>query len=123
MALRIAAGLFFLGAVALMIRPDLVASSMGVSALALSPELRWALRFMGVILLIPSVLAPLVAAFAGERGLRQACAAMAFISAGIAAFTLFSPGKVSSGKISMTLACLAMSLIFFIALRGRRRNR
>lgn len=123
MALRIAAGLFFLAAVALMIRPDLVGSSMGVDAAALTPELRWTLRSMGVILLLPSVLAPLVAAFAGERGLRQACAAMAFISAGISAFTFFSPGRISSGKVAMTLISLGMSVIYFFALRGRRRNR
>lgn len=77
---------------------------------------------MGAIFLVPALLAPVVAAFAGERGLRQAASGMAFISLAIATLTIFAPGKWGSGKLIAIALGYLFTLGYFYALRGRRRN-
>lgn len=120
--LRVGAGLFFLASLALLIRPDQLALYFGFSQTALTPELRWVLRLVGAIFLIPALLAPLVAAFAGERGLRQAASGMAFISLGIGILILFAPVKWGIGMLSTSALGILFALGYFFALRGRRRN-
>lgn len=121
--LRIAATLSFFGAAALIIRPASVAEIFGYPTSALTDELIWTLRLMGATFLIPALLAPLVAAFAGERGLRQAAAGMAFISIGLGSLILFTPGRWSWGKLSCVALSYLFALLYFYALRGRGRNR
>ena len=121
--LRLAATLFFFAAIALIIRPASVAEVFGYPTAAISTGLTWTLRLMGATFLIPALLAPLVAAFAGERGLRQAAAGMAFITMGIGTVLLFTPGRWSLGKFSAAALCYLFALLYFYALRGRGRNR
>ncbi len=121
--LRLAATLFFFAATALIIRPASVAEIFGFTPATISNELTWTLRLMGATFLIPALLAPLVAAFVGERGLRQAAAGMAFISIGIGSLLLFTPGRWSVGKFSSVAVSYIFAALYFYALRGRGRNR
>ncbi|MBI3428827.1 MAG: hypothetical protein HY050_01965 [Actinobacteria bacterium] len=123
LVLRIAATLFFFAGIALIIRPSSVAESFGYPTSSITNELMWALRLMGATFLIPALLAPLVAAFAGERGLRQAASGMAFISLGIGTILLFTPGRWSLGKFAAVVLSYLFALLYFYALRGRGRNR
>ncbi|MDP1721258.1 MAG: hypothetical protein Q8L08_09745 [Candidatus Nanopelagicaceae bacterium] len=123
LVLRIAATFSFFAAAALIIRPASVAEIFGYPLTALTNELLWTLRLMGATFLIPALLAPLVAAFAGERGLRQAAAGMAFISIGLGSLILLTPGRWSLGKLSLALISYFFALLYFYALRGRGRNR
>lgn len=123
LTLRLGATVFFFAAIALIIKPGDVATFFGYRATSLTPELLWSLRLMGATFLIPALLGPLVAAFAGERGLRQAAAGLAFISLGISTLVFFTPGKWAWGKISFAALGYIFALLYFFALRGRGRNR
>ena len=104
-------------------QPLNIAHALGFASSSLSTELSWTLRTLGIALLIPALLAPLVAAFAGERGLRQASSGMGFIMAGLSAWMPFSPGRWSSSKSVVEALFLVLACAYFFALRGRRRNR
>ena len=121
--LRVHASLLFFLAVALIVRPSSLAEFMGFKALATTPELIWSFRSMGVLLLLPALLGPVVAAFAGERGLRQAAAGMAIISSCVGVVTLLAPIGISAGKILLSILWFLFALLYFYALRGRGRNR
>jgi hypothetical protein len=121
--LRLGATLFFCAAVALIIKPSNAATFFGFKPASFSPELLWTIRVLGSTLLIPALLAPLVAAFAGERGLRQASAGMAFISLGISTLLFFTPGTWMWGKVLFASMGYLSALFYFYALRGRGRNR
>jgi len=123
LTLRLGATVFFFAAIALIIKPADVATFFGFATKSLNPELLWSLRVMGATFLIPALLSPLVAAFAGERGLRQAAAGLAFISLGLATMLLFTPGRWAPGKISLAGVGYLFALMYFYALRGRGRNR
>lgn len=123
LTLRLGATATFFVAIALIIKPGEVATFFGFRAAGLSPELLWTLRLMGTTFLIPALLGPLVAAFAGERGLRQAAAGLAFICLGISTVLLLMPGKWGWGRISFSAVGYLFSLLYFFALRGRGRNR
>jgi hypothetical protein len=123
LTLRLGATLFFFAAVALIIKPGNVATFFGFGSKALTPELLWSLRVMGATFLIPALLGPIVAAFAGERGLRQAAAGLAFICLGISTTMLFTPGKWVWGKLIFAGVGYLFALMYFYALRGRGRNR
>ncbi len=123
LTLRLGAAAFFFAAIALIIKPGSAAVFFGFLPKSLSPELLWTLRIMGATFLIPALLGPLVAAFAGERGLRQAAAGMAFISLGISTTMLFTPGSWAWGKLSLIGLGYIFALLYFYALRGRGRNR
>jgi hypothetical protein len=122
LALRAGAILFFLASLALLFKPELLTHYMGFTLAVITPELRWVLRLMGAVFLIPALLGPLVAAFAGERGLRQAASGMAFISLAIATLILFAPVKWGPGMLSISALGYLFALGYFFALRGRRRN-
>lgn len=123
LTLRLGATVFFFAAIALIIKPANVATFFGFPTKSFSPELLWTLRVMGATFLIPALLGPLVAAFAGERGLRQAAAGLAFISLGITTTLLFTPGRWATGKLAVVVLGYLFSLLYFFALRGRGRNR
>jgi hypothetical protein len=123
LTLRLGATIFFFAAVVLIIKPGNVATFFGYSSRSLSPELLWTLRVMGTTLFLPALLGPLVAAFAGERGLRQAAAGLAFISLGISTTILLTPGRWAWGKLTFAGIGYLFALLYFYALRGRGRNR
>ena len=123
LTLRLGATVFFFAAMALIIKPGNVATFFGYGSRSLTPELLWTLRVMGTSFFIPALLGPLVAAFAGERGLRQAAAGLAFISLGISTTMLFTPGRWAWGKLIFSGIGYLFALLFFYALRGRGRNR
>lgn len=122
LTLRVGASLYFFAAMALLIKPDLLAQYIGLAPGVITPELRWVLRMMGALFLVPALLAPLVAAFAGERGLRQAASGMAFISLAIGTIILFAPVKWGTGMLSASALAYLFALAYFYALRGRRRG-
>ena len=121
--LRTQALLFFLTSVGLIVQPLKIAAALGFASSSLSTQLSWTLRTLGVMLLVPALLAPLVAAFAGERGLRQASSGMGFIMTALSAWMPFSPGRWSSSKSAVEAIFLVLACAYFFALRGRRRNR
>jgi hypothetical protein len=123
LTLRLGATLCFFLAIALIINPSAVATFFGYGSKSLTPELLWTLRIMGASLFIPALLGPLLAAFAGERGLRQAAAGLAFISLGISTTILLTPGRWAWGKLTFAGMGYVLSLLYFYALRGRGRNR
>ncbi|MBC7463095.1 MAG: hypothetical protein H7227_02415 [Actinobacteria bacterium] len=121
--LRLHASFLFFLAIVLLIRPGTVLQFMGVESQSITPDLSWSLRFAGSLLLLPALLAPLTAAFAGERGLRQAGAGMAVISLCIGVVTALAPIGLTAGKILMALIWLVFAVLYLYALRGRGRNR
>lgn len=123
LTLRLAATICFFLAIALIIKPANVATFFGYRTSSLTPELIWTLRLLGASFLIPALLGPLVAAFAGERGLRQAAAGLAFISLGISTALFFTPGAWAWGKVAFAGVGYIFALLYFFALRGRGRNR
>ncbi len=123
LTLRLGATVLFFAAIALIIKPANVATLFGFPSQSFSPELLWTLRVMGATFLIPALLGPLVAAFAGERGLRQAAAGLAFITLGISTTLLLTPGRWAMGKMALVALGYIFSLMYFFALKGRGRNR
>jgi len=121
--LRLHATFLFFLAVALLVRPSVVLTFMGVDPAVITAELSWSLRLAGALLLLPALLAPLTAAFAGERGLRQAGAGMAAISLCIGVVTSFAPIGLTAGRILLTIIWVAFAGLYLYALRGRGRNR
>lgn len=121
--LRVQASLLFFLALALVVRPSTIIEFVGFKAPLVTTELLWSFRFIGVLLLLPALLGPVVAAFAGERGLRQAAAGMAVISLCIGVVTLFAPIGLSAGKLLFSLPWFIFALLYLFALRGRGRNR
>ena len=123
LVLRLHASIIFLIAAALIIQPVKVLPYLGVVSQLENSQFSWLVRCIGIVLLIPALLAPLVAAFAGERGLRQACSGMGFIHCGLAAWLLLSPTLTGLGKWSSASLSLIIGAAYFLVLRGRRRNR
>jgi hypothetical protein len=123
LVLRLHASFLFFLAIALVVRPTSVLQFMGFKADLFTDELVWTLRLLGVFLLFPALLAPLTAAFAGERGLRQAGAGMGVICLGTAVISLFAPIGITAGKILFVIFSLLFAALYFYALRGRGRNR
>ena len=115
LVLRIQALVLFLIAFTIILRPFSVVATLGFPTSAQTVELSWTLRFLGLLLLMPALLAPLLAAFAGERGLRQASSGLGFING---ALCMWRRTKVIAELLVTFLTCG-----YFFALRGRRRNR
>ena len=120
--LRLSALLFFLAALILLIRPGSVLAFLGLDLFATNEQLRWIFRILGAFALIPALFGPLIAAFAGERGLRQAASGMAFLSALIATLAIFIPVAWGIAKIGGVCLGYFSALAYFHALQGRRRN-
>jgi hypothetical protein len=65
----------------------------------------------------------LVAAFLGERGLRQTAAILMLTSVSFAILLLFSPGGWGLWHLLLVILELGLTAGYFFALKGRRRNR
>ena len=118
--LRSTALLLGVMALALIIRPGNAISIIGLTS---SRELEWGFRLIGITNLALAAFISLVAAFLGERGLRQAAVIMILTSAATAVLLLFMPGGWNLWKILLMLLQIAMAAGYFFALKGRRRNR
>lgn len=118
--LRSTALLLGVMALALIIRPGNAISIIGLTS---SRELEWGFRVIGITNLALAAFISLVAAFLGERGLRQAAAIMILTSAATAVLLLFMPGGWNLWKILLMLLQVAVAAGYFFALKGRRRNR
>jgi len=118
--LRTSAALLALSALALLIRPG---SVIGLIGLTSSRELEWGLRLIGLLVASMAALITLVAAFLGERGLRQAAAILMLTSASFAILLLFSPSGWGFWKVLLIILELGLTAGYFFALKGRRRNR
>ena len=75
--LRTSAALLALSALALLIRPGTVIGLIGLTS---SRELEWGFRLIGLLVASMGALMTLVAAFLGERGLRQTAAILMLTS-------------------------------------------
>ena len=118
--LRSTALLLGLMALALIIKPGNVISTIGLTS---SRELEWGFRLIGITNLALAALISLAAAFLGERGLRQAAAIMILTSSVTAVLLLFMPGGWMLWKILLILLQIGLAAAYFFALKGRRRNR
>ena len=118
--LRSTALLLGVMALALIIRPGNAISVIGLTS---SRELEWGFRLIGITNLALAAFISLVAAFLGERGLRQAAVIMILTSAATAVLLLFMPGGWNLWKILLMLLQVAVAAGYFFALKGRRRNR
>ena len=118
--LRSTALLLGVMALALIVRPGNAISIIGLTS---SRELEWGFRLIGITNLALAAFISLVAAFLGERGLRQAAAIMILTSAATAVLLLFMPGGWNLWKILLMLLQVAVAAGYFFALKGRRRNR
>ena len=123
LVLRIEAMLLFFLSIALVANPEIATKYLGFPLTTVTAEVKWTFRVIGVLLLLPALLAPLVAAFAGERGLRQAAAGMAFISLGVGTVSLIAPVGLSFSTLTTAAVWYFFALLYFYALRGRGRNR
>lgn len=120
MLLRSTAGLLALSALALLIRPGKPIAILGLTS---SRELEWSFRLVGIGNLGLAALLTLAAAFLGERGLRQAAAILLLISAATFVLTIFLPGGWGLWHLLLLIFEVALTLGYFFALKGRRRNR
>ena len=124
LTLRVGAIVFALSALALVAAPQSFLEFLKIekSPGGYSEELVWAMRMMGVCLLIASVMMPLVAAFAPERALRQVGVLMVGICSLLTLLTFLTPAPWGMGKVSYALVGALFTLAYIYVLRGRRRN-
>ena len=118
--LRSSAALLALSALALFIRPGTVIGLIGLTS---SRELEWGFRLIGLLVASMAALITLVAAFLGERGLRQAAAILILTNVSFAILLLFSPGEWGLWHLLLIILELGLAAGYFFALKGRRRNR
>ncbi len=118
--LRTSAALLALSALALLIRPGTVIGLIGLTS---SRELEWGFRLVGLLGASMAALMTLVAAFLGERGLRQTGAILMLTSVCFAILLLFSPGGWGLWHVLLVILELGLAAGYFFALKGRRRNR
>lgn len=117
---RTSAALLALSALALLIRPGTVIGLIGLTS---SRELEWGFRLIGLLVTSMAALLTLVAAFLGERGLRQTAAILMLTSVSFAILLLFSPGGWGLWSLLLVILELGLAAGYFFALKGRRRNR
>ena len=124
LTLRVGAIVFALSALALVAAPQSFLEFLKIekSPGGYSEELVWAMRMMGVCLLIASVMMPLVAAFAPERALHQVGVLMVGICSLLTLLTFFAPAPWGIGKVAYALVGALFTLTYIYGLRGRRRN-
>jgi len=118
--LRSTALLLGVMALALIIRPGNAISIIGLTS---SRELEWGFRLIGLLVASMGALMTLVAAFLGERGLRQTAAILMLTSVSFAILLLFSPGGWGLWHLLLVILELGLTAGYFFALKGRRRNR
>jgi O-antigen/teichoic acid export membrane protein len=124
LTLRVGAIVFALSALALVAAPQSFLEFLKIekSPGGYSEELVWAMRMMGVCLLIASVMMPLVAAFAPERALRQVGVLMVGICSLLTLLTFLTPAPWGMGKVGYALVGALFTLTYIYGLRGRSRN-
>ena len=122
--LRMGAIVFALSALALIAAPELFLEFLKIAKeeSGYSEEIIWAMRMIGVCLLIASVMMPLVAAFASERALRQVGVLMVGICSLLTLLTFLTPAPWGMGKVVYLLVGALFTLAYIYGLRGRRRN-
>ena len=122
--LRMGAIVFALSALALIAAPELFLEFLKIAKeeSGYSEEIIWAMRMIGVCLLIASVMMPLVAAFASERALRQVGVLMVGICSLLTLLTFLTPAPWGIGKVVYLLVGALFTLAYIYGLRGRRRN-
>jgi hypothetical protein len=124
LTLRVGAIVFALSALALFVAPQSFLEFLKIEKgpVGYSEEIVWAMRMMGVCLLIASVMMPLVAAFAPERALHQVGVLMVGICSLLTLLTFFAPAPWGIGKVAYALVGALFTLTYIYGLRGRRRN-
>lgn len=124
LVLRVGAIVFAVSALALLIEPNFFIKFIGVidGASSVTPELSWAMRMMGAVLVIVATMMPVVAAFASERTLRQVAAIMVPTSLALSYLTVVAPGNWTLGRWIYTVVGTGFGLAYLYGLQGRRRN-
>ena len=124
LTLRMGAIIFALSALALIAAPDFFLEFLKIAKeqSGYGEEIIWAMRMIGVCLLIASVMMPLVAAFAPERALRQVGVLMVGICSLLTLLTFLTPAPWGIGKVAYLLVGTLFTLAYIYGLRGRRRH-
>ena len=124
LVLRIGAVVFALSAFALLFNPWYFLDFIGVTSQAnlATQELVWAMRMIGLTLVIVALMMPVVAAFAPERVLRQVAIVMVPTCIGLSILSAFAPGQWGTGRILYVAIGVCFALGYLFALQGRRRN-
>ena len=122
--LRMGAIVFALSALALVAAPEFFLEFLKIAKeqSGYSKEIIWAMRMIGVCLLIASVMMPLVAAFASERALRQVGVLMVGICSLLTLLTFLTPAPWGIGKVAYLFVGTLFTLAYIYGLRGRRRH-
>ena len=124
LTLRVGAIVFALSALALVAAPEFFLEFLKIAKeqSGYSKEIIWAMRMIGVCLLIASVMMPLVAAFAPELALRQAGVLMVGICSLLTLLTFLTPAPWGIGKVAYLFVGTLFTLAYIYGLRGRRRH-
>jgi len=89
---------------------------------AVTPELTWAMRMIGAVLVIVATMMPVVAAFASERTLRQVASIMVPVCLTLSFLTVVAPGSWTLGRWGYIAVGTTFALAYLYGLQGRRRN-
>jgi ABC-type Mn2+/Zn2+ transport system permease subunit len=115
---------FAVSALALLLEPSFFVRFIGVVGTedAVTPELTWAMRMIGAVLVIVAMMMPVVAAFASERTLRQVASIMVPVCLTLSFLTVVAPGSWTLGRWGYIAVGTAFALAYIYGLQGRRRN-
>jgi O-antigen/teichoic acid export membrane protein len=124
LVLRLGALVFAVSALALLIDPNFFVTFTGVVVAegSVPPELAWAMRMMGAVLIIVATMMPVVAAFASERTLRQVAAIMVPTCLTLSFLTVVAPGRWTLGRWGFIVLGTVFALAYLYGLQGRRRD-
>lgn len=124
LVLRVGAVVFAVSALALLLEPSFFVRFIGVVGMedAVTPELTWAMRMIGAVLVIVATMMPVVAAFASERTLRQVASIMVPVCLTLSFLTVVAPGSWTLGRWGYIAVGTAFALAYLYGLQGRRRN-
>jgi O-antigen/teichoic acid export membrane protein len=124
LVLRVGAVIFAVSALALLVEPSFFVKFIGVVGAedSVSPELSWAMRMIGAVLVIVATMMPVVAAFASDRTLRQVASIMVLVCLTLSFLTVVAPGNWTLGRWGYLAAGTAFALAYLYGLQGRRRN-
>jgi O-antigen/teichoic acid export membrane protein len=124
LVLRVGAIIFGVSALALLVEPAFFLKFLGLFTQndQVPAELNWAMRMIGLVLIIVAAMMPVVAAFASERALRQIAVVMILVSSALSLLTVSAPGKWTIGRGLYVVVGGVFAIGYIYGLQGRRRN-
>ena len=124
LVLRVGAIIFGVSALALLVEPAFFLKFLGIVSQSdqVPSELNWAMRMIGLVLIIVAAMMPVVAAFASERVLRQVAVVMTLVSSALSLLTVSAPGRWTIGRSAYVVVGGIFVFGYIYGLQGRRRN-